>query len=74
MQIEKTINDEDGKEKCYTCNSEGLKIIWDAAFWQLQEKLSVHSAEPPTFVKVCKFFRLDLKNIILRDIKLMLNA
>ena len=73
-QMKKIINDEDDKEKCCTHNSEGSEMIWDTAFWQLQKKLSVHSAESSTFAEACKFFRLNPKNIILRDIKLVLNA
>ena len=73
-QAEEIIDDEDGGGKCYTRNSRGSEMIWDTVFWQLQKKLSIHSAEPPTFAKACKFFRLDLKNIILRSIKLVLNA
>ena len=32
VQAEETINNEDSKEKCYTCNGEGSEMIWDAAF------------------------------------------
>ena len=74
VQTEEMIDDEDDEEKCCTYNSEGSEMIWDAAFWQLQKKLSIHSAELPTFAEACKFFRLDLKNIILRGIKLVLNT
>ena len=35
VQTEEIIDDKDDKEKCCTCNGEGLKMIWDAAFWQL---------------------------------------
>ena len=73
-QAEKMIDDEDGEEKCCTHNDWDLEMIWDAAFWQLQKKLSIHSAELPTFAEACKFFELDPKNIILRDTKLVLNA
>ena len=73
-QVKKMIDDKDGREKCCTHNGGGSEMIWDAAFWQLQKKLSIHSVKPPTFTEACKFFRLNLKNIILRGIKLMLNA
>ena len=68
------IDNKDDEEKHCTHNGGDLKMIWDVAFWQLQKKLSVHSVKSLTFAKVCKFFRLNLKNIILRDTKLMLNA
>ena len=74
VQMKETIDNKDGGEKHCTCNSEGSEMIQDAAFWQLQKKLSIHSAESPIFAEACKFFRLNLKNIILRDIKLMSNA
>ena len=74
VQMKETIDNKDGGEKHCTCNSEGSEMIQDAAFWQLQKKLSVHSVKSPTFAEACKFFRLNLKNIILRSIKLVLNA